>query len=175
MIVRFANGMDWVIAQFCRLLVLTTGIALLGILFANVIARYALATGGFDWAQELPERLFPWFIAGGVVLAAQAGGHMAVEWLLMRLGRSWRRALLFAGHALVIAAYCLLIVEALRVADIASIERSPVLGLSNSHGYWAVALTAALIALTTLMSTLRMIATGRDTLPNAMLEEAHTT
>jgi TRAP-type transport system small permease protein len=53
----------------------------MGVLTANVIARYVLATGGFDWAEEVPEQVFPWFIMAGVALAVQHGGHIAVEWL----------------------------------------------------------------------------------------------
>ena len=37
-----------------------------------------MESGGFRFAQELPERLFPWFIMAGVALAVQKGGHMAV-------------------------------------------------------------------------------------------------
>ena len=75
----------------CRVALLVTGTAMLVILFANVVARYALHSGGFAFAQELPERLFPWFIAAWVALAAQHGGHMSVEWLLERSGLSRRR------------------------------------------------------------------------------------
>ena len=68
--------------MLCRGVLLVTGIALMGVLTANVIARYVLATGGFDWAEEVPEQVFPWFIMAGVALAVQHGGHIAVEWLL---------------------------------------------------------------------------------------------
>ena len=77
----------------------------LGVLTANVIARYVLATGGFDWAEEVPQQLFPWFIMAGVALAVQHGGHIAVEWLLGKLGRGGKRFVLLAGHVLVLFAY----------------------------------------------------------------------
>ena len=73
----------------------------MGVLTANVVARYVLATGGFDWAEEVPQQLFPWFIMAGVALAVQHGGHIAVEWLLGKLGREGKRVVLLAGHALV--------------------------------------------------------------------------
>ena len=84
--VAAANGTDRLVTRLCRFMVLATGLALTLILTANVAARYAFSAGGLDAAQELPERLFPWFIVAGVVLAAQAGGHMAVEWLFNTLG-----------------------------------------------------------------------------------------
>ena len=84
----FANGLDRLITHLCRFIVLVTGIALTVILTGNVVARYVFASGGIDAAQELPERLFPWFIVAGVALAAQAGGHMSVDWLLEKFGHA---------------------------------------------------------------------------------------
>jgi TRAP-type C4-dicarboxylate transport system permease small subunit len=72
---------DRVVTLICQAVLLVTGTALMGVLTANVIARYVLATGGFVWAEELPEQLFPWFIMAGVALAVQHGGHVSVEWL----------------------------------------------------------------------------------------------
>ena len=145
-----ADASDRIVALVCRVALLVTGTALLVILFANVVARYALHSGGFAFAQELPERLFPWFIAAGVALAAQHGGHMSVEWLLERSGRQGaQRLLILGGNLLVIVSYVVLCRQALLVADIAAAERSPVLGLPNSHGYWAMAAACALLVLAT--------------------------
>ena len=68
-----ANGLDHLVTRICRFVVLVTGVALTAILTGSVAARYVFAAGGIDAAQELPERLFPWFIVAGAVLAAQAG------------------------------------------------------------------------------------------------------
>lgn len=158
-----ASGLDRLITRLCRLIVLVTGIALTVILTGNVVARYVFASGGIDAAQELPERLFPWFIVAGVALAAQSGGHMSVDWLLEKLDTRGRRRLLLLVNAIVIAAYLVLFQQALLVADIAQIERSPVLDLPNSHGYWAIALGCALLALATACSSVRIALTGPDT------------
>ncbi len=158
-----AGGLDRLITALCRLLVLVTGIALTAILTGGVAARYVFASGGLDAAQELPERLFPWFIVGGVALAAQAGGHMSVDWLLDKLDTPGKRRLLLFGNAIVIAAYLVLCQQALEVAEIAKAERSPVLDLPNSHGYWAMALGCLLLALATACSSVRIALTGPET------------
>jgi TRAP-type transport system small permease protein len=158
-----ANGLDRLITTICRFVVVVTGIALTVILTGSVAARYVFAAGGIDAAQELPERLFPWFIVAGAALAAQAGGHMAVEWLLEKLDPSGRRWLLLFGNAIVIISYLVLCQQALVVAEIAKLERSPVLDLPGSHGYWAVALGCLLLALATLCSSVRIALTGPDT------------
>lgn len=157
------NGIDRLITRLCRFVVLVTGIALTVILTGNVLARYLFAQGGIDAAQELPERLFPWFIIAGIALAAQAGGHMSVDWLLDRLGPRGRRWLLHLANAIVIASYLVLCHQSLVVAEIAKMERSPVLNLPNSHGYWAVALGCLLLALATACSSVRLALTGPET------------
>ena len=157
-----ANGIDRIVTRLCRVVVLLTGLALTLILTANVAARYAFSAGGLDMAQELPERLFPWFIVAGVVLAAQAGGHMAVDWLMGKVGPRGGRWLILFGNAIIVVAYAVLFRQALVLADIAKIEKSPVLGLSGSHGYWAMAFGFALIAVVTLCQSVRVVLEGTD-------------
>jgi TRAP-type C4-dicarboxylate transport system permease small subunit len=158
-----ANGIDHLITRLCRFVVLVTGIALTVILTANILARYLFATGGIDAAMELPERLFPWFIVAGIALAAQAGGHMSVDWLLDRLAPRGRRWLLHFANAIVVVSYAVLCQQSLVVAEIARAEHSPVLNLPNSHGYWAVALGCVLLALATACSSVRLALTGPET------------
>jgi TRAP-type C4-dicarboxylate transport system permease small subunit len=165
---------DWGVALLCQGVLLIAGIALMGVLTANVIARYVLSTGGFDWAEEVPEQVFPWFIMAGVALAVQHGGHIAVEWLLGKLGRTGDRVLLLAGHALVIGAYLFLLRQALVVADIVSVERSPALGLPKTYGYWAVAAGCALLALSTLTVAIRLAVIGPEAMPRPKPEEIPT-
>lgn len=157
-----ANGVDRAITAFCRFALLVTGIALTLVMTGSVAARYLFASGGFDAAQELPERLFPWFIMAGAALAAQAGGHMSVEWLFEKLGTSGRRWLLLVGNLIVMVSYFVLSLQALEVAEIAKLERSPVLDLPGSHGYWAIALGCMLLAVATLCSSVRVALTGTE-------------
>jgi TRAP-type C4-dicarboxylate transport system permease small subunit len=95
-------------------------------------------------------------------LAAQAGGHMSVDWLLDRLGPDGRRWLLHLANAIVIVSYLILCQQALLVAEIAKAEKSPVLNLPNSHGYWAVALGCLLLALATACSSVRLAILGPE-------------
>ena len=161
-------------ALLCQGVLLLTGTVLMVVLTANVVARYVLATGGFDWAEEVPQQVFPWFIMAGVVLAVQHGGHIAVEWLLGHLGREGKRSVLLAGHALVAAAYVVLCRQALAVAEIASVERSPALGLPGSYGYWAIAAGCALLALGTATVAVRVALLGPEAMPQPAPEEMPT-
>jgi TRAP-type C4-dicarboxylate transport system permease small subunit len=162
------------IALLCQGVLLLTGTALMVVMTANVVARYVLAAGGFDWAEEVPQQLFPWFIMAGVALAVQRGGHIAVEWLMGFLGREGRRAVLLAGHAVVAVAYLVLCWQALQVAEIVAIERSPALGLPGSYGYWAIATGCMLIALGTITIAIRIALIGPEALPTPSPEEIPT-
>ncbi len=166
-----ANIIDRAVAYACQAMILLTGIALLAILTANVVARYVLESGGFRFAQELPERLFPWFIMAGVALAVQKGGHMAVESVLARLNRSGARIMLLVGFTIIIVSYAVLGWEAFGVADIVSIETSPVLGLSSSWSYYALALGCLGVILTTVALALRVWKLGPEAMPTPDPEE----
>jgi TRAP-type C4-dicarboxylate transport system permease small subunit len=160
-----SERVDWLVARFCEAVVLLVGSALLGLLTANVLARYALDSGGFRFAQELPERLFPVFIMAGVALAVQKGGHMAVETVLAMLGRQGARILLLVGHAIVIVSYVILGREIFGLAEIMAIDRSPVLGLPSSYGYYTLGVGAVLIILTTLTLAIRVALIGPEAMP----------
>ena len=172
--VRAAEAVDRVVALVCKGVLLLTGIVLMVVLTANVIARYVLAAGGFDWAEEVPQQLFPWFIMAGVVLAVQHGGHIAVEALLGLVGREGKRIVLLAGHALVVLAYAVLCWQALVVADIVAIELSPAHGLPGSYGYWAIAAGCVLLALCTLTNAVRLALIGPEAMPQPSPEEMPT-
>jgi TRAP-type C4-dicarboxylate transport system permease small subunit len=159
------------IALACQGVLLVAGTVLMGTLTANVVARYVLATGGFDWAEEVPEQLFPWFIMAGVALAVQGGGHIAVEWLLGKLGREGRRWLLVAGHALVVVAYLAMAWQALVVADIVSIELSPALRLPKTYGYWAIAAGCLLLGVSTITVGIRIALLGPEAMPQPKPED----
>ncbi len=173
-LVKIADAVDRVIALSCEFMLLLTGVVLMSVLTANVTARYILSTGGFDWAEEVPEQLFPWFIAAGVALAVQKGGHIGVEWLLGRLNRNATRVLLLAGHVLVFAAYLLLTALSMDVAQIVAVERSPVLGLPKTYGYWAIAVACFLVAISTLAMTVRLALIGPEAMPSPSPEEMPT-
>ncbi|MCA3648527.1 MAG: TRAP transporter small permease subunit [Methylobacterium sp.] len=156
-----AGAVERAITMAGRLLILVSGIALTVIMTTNVLTRYLMPSGGFAALQELPERLFPWFIAGGIVVAAQAGGHMAVDWLLEFVGNERRRRwLLHLGNAIIVISYAVLFQQAMLVADITKIERSPVLGLPGSHGYWAIAACCIALCVVHITSSVRIALLG---------------
>lgn len=166
-----ADGIDRLVDRFCRFVVIASGIVLTAIMTANVVARYALATGGFRWAQELPTLLFPFFIVAGIALAAQGGLHMAVEWLYDRFAERGKATVFVVAHVCVIFSFLVLGYQASVVAGIAGLEHSPILGVPNSVGYYVVSVGACLVALVTATATFRVARLGWAARPQANVEE----
>ncbi len=160
-----------VIVRLCRVVLIGSGVALTAVTTANVLARYAMASGGFSFAQELPMLIFPWFILAGIVLAAHAGGHMAVEWIYDKLGERWRTAGFCLANAISAAAFLCLGYQATIVAEIAGVERSPVLQLPNSIGYYALAIGSVLVSLVILSATARVFRLGWEYRTEVKAEE----
>ncbi|PDT80554.1 TRAP transporter small permease subunit [Sinorhizobium sp. BJ1] len=155
------------IVWFARQVVICSGIALMVFMTANVIARYLLTGGGFSFAQELPVLIFPWFILAGIVLAAHSGGHMAVEWIYDKLKGGERSIAFVVANLLSAGAFVVLGYQAYLVGEIAGVERSPVLQLPNSIGYFALSIGSVLVAIITLNVVLRVLRLGWDSRTNA--------
>lgn len=173
-VVAVTNGIDRLVAMLCKAIVLVTVIILLAVLGINVVVRYLLAHGGVAWVIEIPEQLFPWLIAAGIVLAVQHGAHIAVDILLQSLGRNGRRFLIVAISLLITVAYLILLRVSLQVAEIAAFERSPILQLPRNIGYYAIALAALLTALCSLTIAIRVALLGPEAAPQPNPEESVT-
>ena len=75
------NVVDRAIALVCQALLWCSTSVIFVILVANTILRYATGSS-LQWANEVPELLFPWLVMSGVVLAAQRGAHITTSFLL---------------------------------------------------------------------------------------------
>lgn len=169
---RLADAVDRAIGLICQIIVLVTIVVLLAMLTVNVVARYVFEQGGITWIGELPEQLFPWLIAAGIVLAARNGSHIAVDFALTRFGPRIGRGIALLVNLLIAASYIVLLVVVLRVAQIAALERSPLLGLSRSYGYFALAFGCGGTALASLIIALRVWRCGLEALPKGQLEDS---
>lgn len=165
---------DTAVARPCEVIVILTTVVLLVLLGANVAVRYAFQEGGIEWISEVPAQLFPWLIAAGVVLATQRGGHIAVDFAYNFLGDRGGCILAIFIQVLVAVSYAALFWVTWGVADIVSVERSPLLEISSSWGYYALMFAAAGTALSSLSILIRVILCGKDALPQANPEESPT-
>ena len=78
------NVLERVIQTTCQALLWLSTTVIFLILVANTVLRYATGAS-LQWANEVPELLFPWLVMSGVVLAAQHGAHITTSFLVEKL------------------------------------------------------------------------------------------
>lgn len=132
-----ARKTEAVIEVFAKLVLTITGFALLAVLVVNVFIRY-VAEGSVEASSELPALLFPWFVMGGVVLAAVRGAHVAMQLTMHMLPERGRRVLASFIHTLSCAVFAVLAWHSVENAIIAHDEVSTILHVPGSVGYSAL-------------------------------------
>lgn len=146
--------LDWLVDALCKAVMCATCAAIFLILLANVILRYFFHSS-LEWAAELPELLFPWFVMAGVVTAASHDAHIRIAVLVEQVGPATARALGLLRTVVILATYGLLSWVALDLLPIVADERSPVLHVPNSVTYTALLLGFALIVLKEITGQIR--------------------
>jgi len=163
---------DRLIAGLSAFVVLSTTLILLACLAVNVFIRYFHAAGGLSWVGELSAFLFPWMIAGGIVLGVQRGAHIAVDVLTSMLSNRLRVVWAIAMNLLLVATYVWLLSAVVGMMDIVSIETSPMLNWSASWAYGALCYAAVGTAACSLFIAVRVMVQGVDALPQPEPEES---
>jgi len=120
------------IAIVCEAVIGITLCGMLAVMLCSIVLRsLSMGLRFTTWASELPELLFPWLIAAGLVLAVQRGAHLSILFLTVRLrGGAFSLALLVRLVAIV-AVYGVLSVESAQVLPIVAEEHSAILGVSQ--------------------------------------------
>ncbi len=135
----------------CRVVLWISTSVIFVILVANTILRYATGSS-LQWANEVPELLFPWMVMAGVVLAAAQGAHITTSFLIDVVPATVRRVVLVLGWVGVAALYLTLSWATLRMLDIVHDEKSPILQVPGSLTYGCVLGGMLMLALLALLS-----------------------
>jgi TRAP-type transport system small permease protein len=149
-----AGVIDKTVAAVCRVVLWLSTSVIFVILVANTVLRYATGSS-LQWANEVPELLFPWLVMAGVVLAAQHGAHIATTFLMEALPAGARRGVATVGWLVVAALYGTLAVATFRMLPIVHDEKSPILQLPGSITYACVMAGMALLGLLALQAAWR--------------------
>lgn len=151
---RLARGTEAGIEIVCKGVLSLTGFALLAVLVTNVFVRYVLH-GSVEAASELPMLLFPWFVMGGIVLAAVRGNHVAMQLTMQRLPAAGRRVLSVFIHGLSAAVFALLAWHSIENTLIAHDEVSTILHMPGSVGYAALTIAFTLLSVCAVTALVR--------------------
>ena len=145
---------DRAVVGLCRAVLWVSTSVIFVILCANTVLRYATGSS-VQWANEVPELLFPWMVMAGVVLAAVHGAHITTTFMMDTLPVKARRVVATASWLVVAALYGTLAVATFRMLEIVHDEKSPILQLPGSITYACVMGGMVLLALLALQSAAR--------------------
>jgi TRAP-type C4-dicarboxylate transport system permease small subunit len=151
---RVAHRVNAGVEFACKAILLVTGFCLLAVLVLNVIVRYILE-GSMGELSELPSLLFPWFVMGGIVLAAVRGAHVAMQLTLHSLPSDGRRWLAIVIHAVSATVFLMLAWYSVENMVIAHDEKSTILHVPGSVGYAALVVAFLLVGVSSLTALLR--------------------
>jgi TRAP-type C4-dicarboxylate transport system permease small subunit len=148
------NALERVILVLCSVVLWLTSAVIFVILTANTVLRYSSGSS-LQWANELPELLFPWLVMAGIVLAAEKGAHIATVFLMEAVPERVRRVVGTGGWLVVASLYGTLAVATFRMLPIVHDEKSPILHVPGSLTYGCVMVGMVLLALLALRSAWR--------------------
>lgn len=158
--------LDRAITAACRAVLWLSTTVIFLILVANTVLRY-ITGSSLQWANEVPELLFPWLVMAGVVIAAQQGAHIATTFLMEALPAAVVRAVSTVAWCGVAVLYGTLVVATGRMLEIVHDEKSPILHVPGSVTYACVMTGMALLALLALQAAWRAWQPGQQAGPAA--------
>jgi TRAP-type C4-dicarboxylate transport system permease small subunit len=148
------NAVERAIVGTCTAVLWLTMSVIFTILIINTVLRYTTGSS-LQWANEVPELLFPWLVMAGVVMAAVHGSHIATTFLLEVAPPVMRRVVSASAWLVVAGMYALLSVSTYRMLEIVADERSPILQVPGSVTYGCMAGGMVMLAMLALMSAWR--------------------
>lgn len=148
------NVIEHAVVGLCRAVLWISTIAIFLILVANTALRYATGSS-LQWANEVPELLFPWLVMAGVVLAAAQGAHITTSFLMDAVPAAARRIVAVLGWLAVAGMYFTVAWATFRMLDIVHDEKSPILQVPGSLTYGCVMGGMLLLAVIALLSARR--------------------
>lgn len=145
------NLIEKAVVGLCRLMLWISTAVIFVILVANTVLRYATGSS-LQWANEVPELLFPWLVMSGVVLAAAHGAHITTSFLMDAVPATVRRWTGIATWLVVAALYATLAGSTFQMLEIVHDEKSPILQVPGSLTYGCVMVGLLMLGLLALKS-----------------------
>ena len=145
------NAIERGVAVLCQVVLWISTSVIFLILVANTVLRYATGAS-LQWANEVPEVLFPWLVMSGVVLAALQGAHITTTFLMDAVSAGARRVVATLSWLAVAGLYATLATATFRMLEIVHDEKSPMLQIPGSLTYGCVMAGMALLSLLALQS-----------------------
>ncbi|MGH7335459.1 MAG: TRAP transporter small permease [Candidatus Rokuibacteriota bacterium] len=119
---------------------------LIATVFYQVVGRY-LFNAPPSWSEELARFLQVWIALLASALCIHHGLHLGVDYLVHAVPPRGRALLDVVVNVLVSGFLLLLLVQGIRILEVASVQTSPAMGINMWYAYLAVPVGAALMLL----------------------------
>lgn len=146
-------------------------IVIVGLTLLTSVALRYVAGSSLAFATELPSYLFPWLVCGGIVAAAGAGGHLAVDFFVNKLPARAHRIVSTVMWVLVAVSFIVTTQAALRLIAAYQGQSTSILGWPAVGSYVAFPVALAFLALHSAGRTVAA-AVGVPVVADPMVEEA---
>ena len=112
-----------------ELLIVLCMLAMVVMVFGNVVLRYAFNTG-ITISDEMSRYFFIWLTYIGAMVAMREKGHLGVDTLVKHLGLSGKKVCLFLSEAIMLGCNVLFFIGTFKMHDLQVTNISPVVGMS---------------------------------------------
>lgn len=152
---RFARGIISKVAGVINVsgaaVVVVTLVTMFIAILLNVILRYFFGNG-ITWAYEIPAILFPWCVAGGLVMAAAQGRNIAVDIVAIALPETLRKLLAIAVNLFVSAVSVGVVYYSMPIIKASQYSRLAETGIPQIYGYSSLVYAFSMIAIIGLLT-----------------------
>lgn len=115
--------------RLLELLVVLCLVAMVIMVFGNVVLRYAF-NSGITVSEEMSRYCFIWLTYIGAMVAMREGGHLGVDTLVKHLPIGGKKLCLFLSESLMLFCNSLFLIGTWRMHDLQVTNVSPVVGIS---------------------------------------------
>ncbi len=115
--------------KFLELLVVLCMVAMVVMVFGNVVLRYAF-NSGISISDEMSRYCFIWLTYIGAMIAMHEGGHLGVDTVIKHLPLLGKKVCLFLSEALMLFCNALFLLGTWKMHEINVSNVSPVAGIS---------------------------------------------
>ena len=115
--------------KLLELLVVIFMIAMVVMVFGNVVLRYGF-NSGISISDEMSRYCFIWLTYVGAMVAMREGGHLGVDSLVKHLGTRGKKVCLFLSESLMLLCNGLFFLGTYKMHELQVTNISPVVGIS---------------------------------------------
>lgn len=145
--------------KLLELLVVVCMVAMVIMVFGNVVLRYAF-NSGISVSDEMSRYFFIWLTYIGAMLAMYEGGHLGVDTLIRHLPILGKKICLFLSEALMLFCNVLFFMGTFKMHELQVTNVSPVVGISMIWIYGIGYIVSVVMSIINLNVLFRLV-TGR--------------